>query len=207
MRKRVAEWALDIRREFYQHQFVQKKNENGYTLNQSDEEFEASHGGMCRDFARQQARYIRDKIPPNMLNWESICFMSMTPDGEFDSNHATHCFTVIYDIDMSIYVPETSLDTIAGVWYFPTINDCLDFMAVAAGYRPDDTDPTDKLEDYIPGGSTGRSFGFYSYDALDDRLIGMNRKESMEHIKAHGQLVPFFPKNFSFIYEALRMGG
>lgn len=208
MRKRVAEWALDIRREFYQDKFTQKKNENGYTVNASDDDFDAMHGGMCRDFTRQQARYITEKIPPNTLNWESIIFIPLKPDGTFDDGHSTHAFTIIYDIDMSVYVPETSLDTIAGVWYFPTINDCLNFMAVASGYRPRDVDVQPELEEYMADvPEEGSSFGFYSYNALDDKLIGMGRSDTMNYIIEHGNLVPFFPKNFSFIYEALRMGG
>lgn len=189
-RRLAMEHAITVRRAFCKYIFVQQKSPKGWTVNASDDEFIQNGGGMCRDFVRQQTKFLRKKRDPS-LEFESIIYAALDTEGQWDHTTPTHAFNIIYGRDGSIYLPESSLDCITGVWYFPSLRDCFSLI-VAALEKP--------RENEVPM--------FYSYIGDDPNLIGMNRLATMSYIMAEGGGKQFqFEGDISPIYEASRISG
>ena len=177
--------ACKARQVFAKYKFTQEKNSAGYTINASDAQFIQNGGGMCRDFVCQQAKML--KRMRTSISFDSIMFMPVDMSGEWDMASHLHAFTVIYSPDGGVYVPESTLDALMGVWYFPTMGDCISAVRTALGYGPD------------------FRFRLYSYIGDDDNLIGRNREQTVAYVQMNG--LELEESGTEVIYEGIRIGG
>lgn len=181
--------ALKVREAFCKYKFISQKNEDSSVINATEEQFIQNGGGMCRDFVRQQAKLLKKMGRKVETEFESLLYLPTRPDGSWLPEFHMHAFTVIYGVDGSVYVPESTLDAMTGTWYFATLVDCVSAIRIALGQ------------------SRSVNFKIYSYIGDDDALLGKERGETVEYIEKHGTLMMPTPDNVPVLYEGLQIGG